>query len=95
LDHGFGWNAYPPSFWMSPSYRTCRQVAKPSPGWRCTFGKPPFIERPYDDPGQTARAKSAKTKQVLKIKQGKKSAYAAKPKSGKQSAKVSKRGSPG
>ncbi len=24
LYHGFGWKAYPPSFWMSPSYRTCR-----------------------------------------------------------------------
>jgi hypothetical protein len=91
LDHGFGWNAYPPSFWMSPSYRTCRQVSKPSPGWVCAFAKPPFIEKPYDDAGQAVRAKPAKKRQAQKAKQAKQGAYAAKPKAGKQSAKLVKR----
>jgi hypothetical protein len=91
LDHGFGWNAYPPSVWMSPSYRTCRKVSKPSAGWVCTFSKPPFIEKPYADERQAVRAKPAKKKQALKVQQRKKSAYVAKPKSGKQSAKMVKR----
>jgi hypothetical protein len=92
LDHGFGWNAYPSSILMSPSYRTCRQVSKPSPGWVCAFAKPPFIEKPYDGAGQAVRAKPAKTKQAQKAKQGKKSAYAAKPKSAKG---VKRRDGPG
>lgn len=90
-NHGFGWNAYPPSFWMSPSYRTCRKVEQPSAGWMCSFGKPPFIEKPYDDERQAVRAKPAKKKQA-KVK---KSVYAAKPKAAKQTAKSVRRASPG
>jgi hypothetical protein len=53
--------------------------------------KPPFIEKPYFGERQAVRGKPAKKKQALKVQQGKKSAYAARPKSGKQSAKMVKR----
>ncbi len=67
-NHGFGWNAYPPSILTSPSNRTCRQVSKPNSGWLCSFEKPPFIAKPYDDEQQDVRAKPAKKKQAKRLK---------------------------
>ena len=67
---------------MGPSYRTCRQVSKPSPGWVCAFSKPPFIEKPYSREQQAVRGKPAKKKQALKVKQGKQSAKVVKRRPG-------------
>ena len=77
---------------MSPSYRTCRQVSKPCAGWVCTFSKPPFIEKPYYREG-AGRARQARQEEAgAEDEARQEERYAAKPKSGKQSAKAVKRG---